>query len=305
MSEAAGRGTGTVLITGSSGFIGMAVVGHLRAQGHAVRRLVRRPPAAPDEVRWDPAGGFVDADGVEGASAAVHLAGEGIAEGRWTEERKRRIRESRVAGTRLLSETLAAADAPPGVLLCASAVGYYGDRGDEPLDESSPPGAGFLPATCVEWEAAADPARRAGIRVCHLRFGVVLSPDGGALARMLPVFRLGLGGTLGDGRQFMSWVSLEDVVAAVRFLLGREELRGPVNVTAPDPVRNVDFTRTLGRVLGRPAVLRVPAPLLRLLLGELAGTLLGGARVLPARLQAAGFRFRDPELEGALRRLLA
>ncbi|MFQ5890143.1 MAG: TIGR01777 family oxidoreductase [Gemmatimonadota bacterium] len=294
-----------VLVTGSSGLIGSALVSRLTAEGHHAVRLVRRRPVGEGAVWWDPVGGSIDAERLEGLDAAVHLAGENIASGTWTAERKRRIRESRVAGTRLLSKTLAARTRPPEVLVCASAIGFYGDRGDEPLDEESPAGTGFLPETCVEWEAAADPARVAGIRVVHLRFGVVLSPRGGALARMLPVFRLGLGGRLGDGRQVLSWVSLDDAVSALMYALHAADLAGPVNATAPNPVRNIAFTRALGRVLRRPTVLCVPAPVLRLALGELGDTLLGGARVLPVRLLESGFTFRDPEVEGALRRMLS
>jgi uncharacterized protein (TIGR01777 family) len=286
--------------------IGSALVSTLLRDGERVTRLVRSPVAASeDELRWDPQRGDLDAGRLDelGPEAVVHLAGESIG-GRWTAERKARIRASRVEGTRLLSERIAALSRRPSVMVCASAVGYYGDRGEEVLEESSGPGATFLAEVTRSWEAAAQPARDAGIRVVNLRFGIVLSPDGGALARMLPLFRLGVGGPLGNGRQYMSWIALDDVVGTIQHALGAEALEGPVNTASPNPVTNREFARTLGRVLGRPAVLPAPAFALRLALGELGGELLGGQRVNPRRLLASGYEFRHPQLEEALRGML-
>ena len=295
----------SLIVSGASGLIGSAVTGRLTARGHRVRRMVRRP-AKPGEISWDPATGKIDTAGLEAADGVVHLAGENLG-ARWTRARKARIRDSRIQGTSLLSETLARLARPPRVLISASAVGIYGDRGDEPLTESSSLGDShdFLVRVGREWEAAADPARAAGIRVVHPRFGVVLTPGGGALQRLLLPFRLGLGGRVGSGAQWFSWVALWDVVNAVEHLLSTEALEGPVNVSAPEPVTNREFTRTLGRVLGRPAVLPVPAAALRLAFGEMADrTLLSSARVLPARLLESGYRFTHPSLEGALRSML-
>jgi uncharacterized protein (TIGR01777 family) len=233
----------------------------------------------------------------------VHLAGETVA-GRWTDSKKARIRGSRLTGPRVLSQALAALDSPPEVLVCASAVGFYGKRGDESIDERDPGGSGFLADVVREWEAAAWPAVDAGIRVVNLRFGVVLSPGGGALKAMLPVFRLGLGGRLGSGRQYLSWVALDDVVGAILHALSVAGLSGPVNTTAPNPATNAEFSRTLGRVLGRPAIVPAPAFAIRLALGEFSGEVLGGARVLPAKLLESGYAFRFPQLEDALRHVL-
>lgn len=241
---------------------------------------------------------------LEGIDAVVHLAGESIAAGRWTEAKKVRIRESRVRGTRAIAEALARLRRRPSALVCASATGYYGDRGAEILVEDSPPGAGFLAEVVRVWEAAAAPAREAGIRVVHLRSGVVLSQAGGALARLLPVFRLGLGGRLGSGRQFMPWIALDDEVAAIVHTLTRDDLRGPVNLASPHPVTNQEFAATLGQVLRRPALVVAPAAMLRLALGELGGELLASQRVHPARLLGAGYAFRYLELRAALRDLL-
>ncbi len=291
-----------VLVTGATGLIGSHLVPALKREGHQVVRLGRRPGAA--DFLWDPLRGTLDARALEGVEAVVHLAGENIGQ-RWTAQRRERIWRSRVEGARLLAEAIVASPSPPRVFVSASAVGYYGDRGQEPLDESSGPGTGFLADLCRAWEEAAQEATRAGTRVVNTRFGVVLSGRGGALARLLPLFRLGLGATLGSGRQFMSWVALDDAVAGLLFALSRDDLSGPVNVTAPNPVTNAEFTRTLARVLGRPAFLRVPAFALRLAMGRMADeALLMGQRVLPAKLQAAGFQFRYPELEAALRHVL-
>jgi uncharacterized protein (TIGR01777 family) len=248
---------------------------------------------------------MVDAVSLEGLDAFVHLAGENIAAGRWTAARKEAIRNSRVMGTRLLCDALAGLSRPPKTLLCASAIGYYGDRWEDTLTEESPAGKGFLPEVCREWEAAAEPAAKKGIRVVHLRFGVVLTPAGGALARMLPPFRAGLGGTLGSGRQYVSWVALDDLPGIVLHALTREELRGPVNAVAPRPVTNREFTEALGKILSRPTFFPVPALALRVAFGEMADALLlASARVFPRRLEETGYRFRFPELHAALRHLL-
>lgn len=293
----------TILVTGASGLIGRAFRAAARARGAEVRELVRREPRAPYEFRWDPASGQLDAAALAGCDAVVHLAGENIAGGRWTAARRRRIVGSRVGGTRLVAQAVAAAPEPPAVLVCASAVGWYGDRGDEELDEDSAAGTGFLAETCRDWEAAAAPAADAA-RVVHLRFGVVLDPAGGALARMLPPFRLGLGGPLGSGRQWMPWLTRAHAVAAIERALACPDLTGPYNTVAGS-VRNRDFARTLGRVLGRPAVLPAPAFALRLMFGEMADqVLLGGQRVTPRRLPASGLRPEHEELEAALRAVL-
>jgi uncharacterized protein (TIGR01777 family) len=254
---------------------------------------------------WDPRSGSIDAAGLEGADYVVHLAGESIASGRWSDDRRRSIRDSRVAGTRLLAETLGSLESPPEALICASATGWYGDRGDKLLTENSGGGSGFLAEVCRDWEAAADPAREAGIRVVHLRFGMILWPSGGALKQMLPVFRTGAGGRIGTGRQFWSWVSLDDAIGVIFHAAGTRSLEGPVNVVSPDPVRNEEFTSILGSVLGRPTMLTVPAGVLRRTMGRMADELLlSSARVMPERLVETGFRFQDPELEPALRHML-
>ncbi len=277
-----------ILVSGSRGFVGSALVPFLTALGHQVTRLVRP---------YDPA----VLDGVE---AVVHLAGENVI-GRWTPEKKAQIRDSRVNGTRVLAESLARLARPPRAMVCASAVGYYGDRGEERLQEDSPAGSGFLADVCREWETATRPAVQQGIRVVNLRLGMVLSPHGGALAKMLPPFRLGLGGCLGSGRQYLSWIALDDLVEVIAFALTAPNLRGPVNAVAPTPVTNREFTKTLGRILGRPTLCPVPAFAARLVFGEMAQELLlASARVIPAALLASGFAFRHPDLDGALRHLM-
>lgn len=293
-----------VAITGSSGFIGTALVERLRRDGHTVRRVVRSAPG-PGELQWSPTEGTIDRDGLEGVDAVVHLAGEGIAEKRWTDEQKRRIRESRTKGTTLLAETLAGLDRPPAVLLSGSAIGIYGCRGDETLTEESAPGHGFLPDMVVAWEAAAAPAAEAGIRTANLRTGLVMSPEGGALAKQLPMFKLGLAGRIGDGTQYWPWISLDDVVGAVVHLL-TADVAGPVNLTAPRPVTNGEFTRTVGDVLNRPTVLPTPSFGPKLLLGaELAESLLYcSAKVIPTKLEASGYQFTHRELRGAMEHLL-
>jgi uncharacterized protein (TIGR01777 family) len=305
----AARGSMKILVSGSTGLIGSALVPFLTAGGHAVVALARtgarRAASHPAQaVEWNPDAGIINRAALEGFDAVVHLAGENIA-GRWTAAKKERIRASRTGPTRLISEALAQLTRPPKVLVCASAVGIYGDRGDEILVEASAPGSGFLAEVGREWEAAAEPARVAGIRVVHLRFGIVLSPRGGALARMLPAFRLGLGGRVGSGRQFWSWIALDDAVGAIHHTLFTDSLSGPVNAVAPQAVTNGEFTRTLARVLGRPALLPAPACALRLALGEMAeAALLASTRAEPRRLAETGYAFRFPQLEPALRHLL-
>jgi hypothetical protein len=292
-------------VTGASGLIGGSLVEELTRMGHRVKPMVRRP-ARPGEISWDPAGGRLDPADLEGVDQVVHLAGENVG-ARWNRARKVRIRDSRVHGTRLLSETIARLKQPPAVLVSASAVGIYGNRGSEPLSEASLTGdpSDFLVSVALEWEAAAEPARVAGVRVVHPRFSVILSPEGGALKKMLHPFRLGLGGRMGPGTQWMSWISIDDAVGVILHALSTDTLRGAVNATAPAPLTNRDFTRTLGRVLGRPTPFALPAAALRLALGEMAdSTLLTSARVLPSRLLESGYRFRHPDLESALRHVL-
>jgi hypothetical protein len=267
--------------------------------------LVRGKTQSANEIEWDPAAGTIDRAALAGIDAVVHLAGENIAAHRWTEKQKEKIRASRVDGTRLLAETLVAMNPRPRVWVCASAIGFYGDRGDEQLDEASRPGEGFLPDVCEQWEGATRPAADAGIRVVNVRSGVVLSPAGGALKMMLPPFRLGVGGRLGSGRQYMSWIGLDDAIGAIQYALLTDSLHGPVNLVSPQPVTNYEFTKTLGRVLGRPTIFPVPAPLARLAFGEMADALLlASARVHPAKLLTSGYKFRHGELESALRHLL-
>jgi len=294
-----------ILVSGSGGLVGSQLCPLLTTGGHDVVPLTRPASKAESAVHWDPAAGTIDRDMLDGFDAVVHLAGENIGDKRWSAKQKANIRNSRVDGTKLLCETLASLDRPPKTLVCASAIGYYGDRGDETLDESSPPGEGFLPEVCRDWEAAGEPAREKGIRVVNARFGVVLSPQGGALAKMLFPFKMCAGGVIGGGKQFWSWVALDDVITAILHALTTDALSGPVNVVAPHPVTNREFTKTLGRVLGRPTILPMPAFLARLAFGEMADDLLlAGARVLPERLQETGYEFRFPELEPALRHLL-
>ncbi|HYO63127.1 MAG TPA: TIGR01777 family oxidoreductase [Pyrinomonadaceae bacterium] len=298
-----------IVVSGATGLVGSSLVPSLVADGHEVTRLVRRSSEGAGggvrDVLWNPAEGRLDAGEVEGHDAFVHLAGENVAE-RWTPEKKRRIKESRTKGTRLMAETIASLKERPRAFVSASAVGFYGaDRGETLLDEASGPGSDFLADVCREWEAACGPARAAGVRTANLRIGVVLSEEGGALAKMLPPFRLGAGGRIGGGRQWMSWIALDDVLGIIRRALTDEALAGPVNTVAPRPARNEEFTKTLGRVLNRPTVFPVPAFAVKLMFGEMGeALLLGSARVEPARLRAAGYEFQYPELEGALRRAL-
>jgi uncharacterized protein (TIGR01777 family) len=294
-----------VVVTGSTGLIGSALVSNLRGEGHEVRRLVRGAPRAADEVQWSPSTGALDPTAVDGFDAVVHLAGAGIGDHRWTDDYKRQIRDSRVQGTTAVATAIASAANPPRVLVSGSAVGYYGDTGDEAADESSPGGVGFLPSVVRDWEASTAPAKDAGARVVTIRTGLVLSADGGLLGPLLPLFKLGLGGRLGSGRQWMSWINIADHIAAVRFLLDRDDLAGPVNVTAPEPVRNKEFTKALARAVHRPAIAIVPSPALRVALGGFAdeGALVS-QRVLPTRLEDAGFTFTFADIDAALRALV-
>ncbi len=298
-----------VLLSGASGLIGTALRESLAGAGYGCKQLVRRPARSSEEIEWHPgAGQMLDANRLQGTEIAIHLSGANISSMRWTNARKRVLVESRVEPTRALAAALCRTEPRPKVLVCASAIGIYGERGDEVVDENSAPGKGFLPETCLAWEASAAEAAECGIRVVSARFGIVLSPKGGALAKMLPLFRLGLGGPLGNGRQWMSWISLEDVTRALIFL-GQRALDDPsappveaVNVVAPNSVRNIDFARQLGRALHRPAILPAPAFALRLAFGEMADqALLASARVVPMRLQQKGFEFRHPTLAEALR----
>ncbi|MEQ8144228.1 TIGR01777 family oxidoreductase [Streptomyces sp. OP7] len=295
-----------VAVAGASGLIGGALARSLAAEGHTVLRLVRRAPRSADEIRWDPERGTVDAAGLAGCDAVVNLAGAGVGDRRWTDAYKELIRSSRVRGTRALAEAVAGLpeDVRPRVFLCGSAIGYYGETGDRAVDESAPPGEGFLPEVCVAWEAAAAPAREAGVRTVFARTGLVVAGGGGAWGRLFPLFRAGLGGRLGDGCQYWSYIALHDEVAALRHLLDTDGLSGPFNLTAPEPVTNREVTEAMGRVLRRPAVFAVPAPVLRTVLGEMAGDVLGSARVVPARLLESGFRFAFPGVEGAIRAAL-
>jgi uncharacterized protein (TIGR01777 family) len=294
-----------IAITGATGMVGAALTAALRAAGHRVIPVSRR--ALPGGVRWHPERGEIDVEGLRGVDAAINLAGERLAAGRWTEASKVRIVSSRVLGTRLLSETLASAATPPRVLVSVSAIGYYGHlHGDEWLAETSAAGDDLLARLCLAWEAAADPARAAQIRVVHPRIGMILATEGGALAKMLPPFRLGLGGRLGTGSQWLSWIAIDDLVAGIIHAITSDSLTGPVNFVAPAPVRNAEFAATLAAQLHRPAILPMPAALLRLIFGEMAEvTLLASQRVSAAKLLAAGFTFRTPTLDGALRDLLA
>ena len=292
-----------ILVSGASGPIGAALVPALKAGGAAVTCLVRKTAAGPDQIVWDPARPLPP-DSVSGLDAVIHLAGESIV-GRWTPAKKRCILESRTQGTSHLAEAAANASPPPRVFISASAVGFYGDRGDEILREDSSSGAGFAAEVCRQWEAAAQPAAKAGIRTAQMRFGVVMSADGGALPKMLTPFRLGLGGRMGNGRQWWPWVSVRDVVGAIQHVLNHESLSGPVNTVAPNPVSNAEFTRILASVLRRPALLPMPAFAVRIIFGEMGEELfLGSQRVAPAKLLASGYQFQHPDLKNALQKIL-
>lgn len=296
----------TVAVSGATGLIGSALVKRLRARGHSVRRLVRSSDEAQaGDIMWDPTRDVLDARALEGTDAIVHLAGAPIAR-RWTQAHKRAIRDSRIKGTWLLARAVAAMTVKPSVVLSGSAIGYYGDRGDERLDEASPPGSDFLAEVVAAWESAAAPIADAGVRLVLLRTGIVLSADGGALEKLLPPFRLGVGGPMGGGRQWMSWISLGDHLRAMEHALFAGALHGPANLVAPNPVTNATFATTLGRVLNRPALLPMPSFALELVFGEMArATILAGQRVAPHVLAASGFEFTDPTLEGALRGVLS
>ncbi len=300
----AGHSTGMpiVAISGATGLVGRAVARSLADRGWKPVTVTRRP-RGPNDIEWDPQKGFARPAALEGLSAFIHLAGESIASGRWTAAFKDRIRSSRIDGTRTVAETLAGLEHRPPVLICASAIGYYGDRGDERLDESSSPGHGFLAEVCRDWEAAADPARACGIRVVHLRIGVVLSRHGGALTRMLLPFRLGLGGRVGSGRQYWSWVSLDDICGTVEHVLNTPSLSGSVNCVVPQAPTNQEFTQALGSVLHRPVLFPMPAFAARMVLGEMANELLlASTRVVPRRLTDTGYTFRQPDLKELLKR---
>ncbi|HVJ08561.1 MAG TPA: TIGR01777 family oxidoreductase [Acidisarcina sp.] len=299
-----------VLLSGASGMIGNALRASFARESIPTFRLVRSAATQAGEIHWNPEASspeerFPEIPASVPLDAAIHLSGANIAGHLWTPAYREQLRQSRVASTQALCELLIRLPRPPRVLVCASAIGIYGDRGSDILDETSPPGTGFLADLCREWEAAAQPAESFGIRVLHLRFGVVLAAEGGMLAKLLPVFRLGAGGKLGSGQQWMSWVALPDVVRIIRFALEREDLRGAINVVTPHPVTNLEFTRAMGRVLHRPAFFAVPAAALRLIFGEMANsTMLASTRVLPRRILEAGFRLEHEELEPALRSLL-
>ncbi|MFC3576465.1 TIGR01777 family oxidoreductase [Streptomyces yaanensis] len=293
-----------IAVAGASGLIGSALVRSLVADGHEVVRLVRRGARSEDEVCWDPEGQYVDTAGLAGCDAVVNLAGAGVGDRRWTDAYKKTLRDSRVLGTEALAQAVASLPEPPRVFVSGSAIGYYGDTGDRAVDEEAPPGDGFLPSLCVEWEEAAAAARAAGVRTVFVRTGLVVARGGGAWGRLFPLFQAGLGGRMGDGRQYWSYISLYDEVAAIRHLISTEGLSGPFNLTAPEPLTNSEITAAMGRVLHRPTLFSVPAPVLRAALGEMAGDVLGSARVLPTRLVESGFSFTFPDIEEALRAAL-
>ncbi len=291
-----------VVLAGASGLIGGALAAALRGDGHHVKQLLRHETSAPDTDTWDPAAGLVDPNFLAGADAVVCLSGVGVGSKRWTEDYKKQILQSRVDSVSTLARSLAEYGGPR-VLVCASAVGYYGDSGDRLVEEDAPSGSSFLAEVCRRWEAAADPARAAGVRVAHLRTGLVLAGDGDLMKRLKPLVQLGVAGKLGNGRQYMPWISLRDEIRAIQFVLAHD-LSGPINLTGPAPVTNAEFIKTMGRVLHRPTVVPAPGFGLRLVLGEFAGEVLGGQRAVPAALTAAGFEFEDRDVESALRRAL-
>lgn len=294
-----------ILVGGSHGLVGTALIKSLEGAGHEVARLVRYTPHDPKEIEWSPERTSIAIARLEGFDAVVNLAGESIASGRWTDEKKRNIRDSRIKGTRLLSDVLSMLERPPASFICASAIGFYGNRGDEVLTEDSEAGDDFLSDVCVDWEEATSGAAEKGIRVVNTRFGIILDLEGGALAKMLPPFRLGVGGKIGSGKQWMSWITLDDVIGALELALMNDSLRGAVNYVAPNPVTNAEFTKALGHALHRPTLLPVPAFGVRLLFGEMGeALLLGGQRVEPAKLNEADYKFKYVELDSALRHLL-
>ncbi|WP_405993814.1 TIGR01777 family oxidoreductase [Streptomyces sp. NBC_00986] len=293
-----------IAVTGASGLIGSALVRSLTADGHEVVRLVRRGARGADEVCWDPEGQYVDAAGLDGCDAVVNLAGAGVGDHRWTDAYKKQVRDSRVLGTAALAEAVAALDRPPRVWVNGSAIGFYGETGDRAVDESAPPGDGFLPSLCVEWEEATAPVQEAGVRTVFARTGLVVAREGGAWAKLFPLYKAGLGGRFGNGRQYWSFVALHDEVAAIRHLIDTDGLSGPFNLTAPNPLTNREISAAMGRVMRRPSLFTVPAPALKLVLGEMSGDVLGSQRVLPKRLLESGFTFAFPEIEGAIRAAL-
>ena len=294
-----------VLVTGATGLVGSELVPFLSKQGHQVLRLTRRKAQETNDLSWDPTRKEFPRGRLEGTEIVVHLAGENLASKRWTPQVKETLRTSRVDATKFLCETITQLKTPPKTLICASAIGFYGERGSELLNETSSPGTGFLAELCQEWEAACELARSKGIRVVNLRFGVILSPKGGGLAKMLTPFKLGVGGVLGTGNQYWSWIAIDDIVGAINHCITHDKISGPVNVTAPCPVTNYDFTKTLGSVLGRPTVFPVPGFMARLALGQMADDLLlTSARVMPNRLSETGYQFQYPSLEPALKHLL-
>jgi uncharacterized protein (TIGR01777 family) len=293
-----------IAVAGASGLIGSALTRSLAADGHEVVRLVRREAHGENEVCWDPEGQYVDATGLLGCDAVVNLAGAGVGDHRWTDAYKKTLRDSRVLGTAALAEAVASLPEPPRVFVSGSAIGYYGETGDREVDEKAPPGDGFLSSMCVEWEEATAPAQEAGVRTVFARTGLVVAREGGAWGRLFPLFKAGLGGRMGDGDQYWSFISLHDEVAAIRHLIDREDLSGPFNLTAPQPLTNREITAAMGRVLHRPTLFTAPASALRVALGEMAGDVLGSVRVVPTRLLESGFSFAFPGIEDALRAAL-
>ncbi|MFI0778875.1 TIGR01777 family oxidoreductase [Streptomyces sp. NPDC021212] len=290
-----------IAVTGSTGLIGTALVHSLKRDGHQVVRLVRRTPREEAEVEWDPHRQWVDTAGLTGCEAVVHLAGAGIGEHRWTEAYKKELRDSRVLGTAAIAEAVASLDTPPRVLVSGSAVGFYGDTGERAVDESAPPGHGFLPDLCQDWEEATAAAQEADVRTVFIRSGLVIAPEGGAWGRLFPLFKAGLGGRMGNGRQYWSFIALHDHIAALRHILNTADLSGPVNLTSPSPVTNREITEAMGRVLRRPTLLHVPAPALRIALGEMSTDILGSVRALPRKLLDSGFSFTYPHVDEALK----
>ena len=294
-----------VAITGASGLIGSALVPHLRNRGDEVLRLVRRQATAPDEVTWDPAAGTVDLGALEGIDGVVHLAGAGVGDHRWTDAYKKTILDSRVDGTHTIVKAMTELSSRPATLVAGSAIGWYGDTGDRAVDETAPAGTGFLADVVRAWEVAADPAREAGIRVTHARTGLVVAKEGGAWAKLFPIFKLGLGGKLGSGRQYWSWISLRDEIAALTYLLDNPAMSGPVNLTGPAPATNAEVTKAMGAVLGRPTLFAVPAVALKTVLGEFSTEILSSARVIPEVLETSGFTWQDTTVESAIRAALS
>ncbi|WP_405731763.1 TIGR01777 family oxidoreductase [Streptomyces sp. NBC_01537] len=293
-----------IAVTGSSGLIGSALVRSLRTDGHEAVRLVRSEPSAPDEVRWDPDRQYVDTAGLIGCDAVVHLAGAGVGDHRWTAAYKKQIRESRVLGTAAIAEAVASMATPPRVLISGSGVNFYGDTGDRAVDEKDPPGDGFLAEVCQAWEEATGAAEEAGVRTAHVRTGLVVAQHGGAWGRLFPLYKAGLGGRLGNGRQYWSFIALHDHIAALRHIIDTPELSGPVNLTGPEPITNREVNAAMARVLRRPALFAVPAPVLKAVLGEFADDVLGSFRVRPGKLLDSGFAFAFPEIDGAIRAAL-